>query len=211
MKYYQFQKKIENFPYFSLKDLELILKTKLNKSLKNQLSIWEKKKYLIRIKKSLYLLSRPDILNNLEPMFLASKLYDPSYVSLEYALSLYGILPEIASNVTSITTKKTAKFKTPLGNFVFRNIKFEGFAGYENKKCFFTSYNIATPEKALVDYIYLNKKQMKTEKSFWQSLRINLDQKFDLEKMLFYGKLLKSKKTDLLLNSFKKYAQSEFY
>lgn len=86
--------------------------------------------------------------------FIANKLYQPSYISLEKALSHYGIIPETIYAITSITTKPTREFKTPKGIFSYQRIKKEVFNGYEPKEIEGTTVFFAEPEKALADYLY---------------------------------------------------------
>ena len=50
---------------------------------------------------------------------IANKLYQPSYVSLEKALSHYGIIPETVYAITSVTTKPTREFKSSKGVFSY--------------------------------------------------------------------------------------------
>ena len=54
---------------------------------------------------------------------IANKLYQPSYISLESALSHYGIIPETVYAVTSVTTKSTREFTTPKSVFSYQRIK----------------------------------------------------------------------------------------
>jgi len=86
--------------------------------------------------------------------FIANKLYQPSYVSLEKALSHYGVIPETVYTITSITTKPTREFKTPQGIFSYQRIKKEAFVGYEPKEMEGATVFFAEPEKALADYLY---------------------------------------------------------
>ena len=86
--------------------------------------------------------------------FIANRLYQPSYISLEKALSHYGIIPETVYAITSITTKPTREFKTPQGIFSYQRIKKEAFIGYEPKEIEGTTVFFAEPEKALADYLY---------------------------------------------------------
>ncbi|MBU1084955.1 hypothetical protein KKB06_01250, partial [Patescibacteria group bacterium] len=81
---------------------------------------------------------------------LANKLYSPSYISFETALSYYSIIPEVIYSITSATTKITREFKTVEKTFTYFKIKSQAFAGYQKKE----NYLIAEPEKALADYLY---------------------------------------------------------
>jgi predicted transcriptional regulator of viral defense system len=109
------------------------------------------KNFFTKLRNGLYALEekRPNL------YFAANKIYSPSYVSLETALSYYGIIPETVYSITSITPKAKREFEAFGMSFSYTSIKKEAFQGYtvkkENDKTFF----IAEPEKALADYLYL--------------------------------------------------------
>ena len=86
--------------------------------------------------------------------FIANKLYQPSYISLEKALSHHGIIPEIVYTVTSITTKTTRECITPKGAFSYQKIKRSAFTGYNAVELEDSLVLFAEPEKALADYLY---------------------------------------------------------
>lgn len=86
--------------------------------------------------------------------FIANKLYQPSYVSLEKALSHYGLIPEVVYTITSITPKPTREFQTPRGVFSYQRIKRAAFTGYSPVQLEGSVVLIAEPEKALADYLY---------------------------------------------------------
>ena len=79
----------------------------------------------------------------------------PSYVSLEYALSKYGLIPEGIFAITYITTKKTGEYSSKSTTFKYRNIKSELFTGYETREFNNANYLFAKKFKALFDFIYL--------------------------------------------------------
>lgn len=88
---------------------------------------------------------------------LAAVIYGPSYISFEYALAHYGLIPERVQVVTSAAynKNKNRRFSTPLGNFYYHYLPAAVFPygvvlGSENDQ----SYLIATPEKALCDALY---------------------------------------------------------
>lgn len=91
---------------------------------------------------------------------LANKIYGPSYISFEYALSLYGIIPERATVVTSAVFKKNKnkKFSTPAGTFVYRCVPDDVFyLDVRRTEEDAHPFLIASMEKALCDYIYLHR------------------------------------------------------
>ncbi len=181
-----FQRKLDKYKVFSLRDIE-----KIEDSFKRiQLDRWEKKGYIIKIKRGFYSLAD----NELSEQFLfftANRIYSPSYISLEKALKFYGFIPEEVFQITSVSTKKTIDFQASIGNFSYRSIKPELFWGYrlmENKVL------IADPEKAILDYLYLHP-EIKTADDFIE-MRINADSfrdKVDLKKFLMYANAFKSK------------------
>lgn len=86
--------------------------------------------------------------------YIANKLYEPSYVSLETALSHYGIIPEVAYAITSITTKGTREYNTPIGSFMYQRVKKQAYTGYGLKEIDGRKAFVAEPEKALADHLY---------------------------------------------------------
>jgi len=111
---------------------------------------YTKKGALRRLKKGLYTL-RDKMPDEFE---IANKLYLPSYISLEYALSFYKVIPETVYAVTSITTKPTREFTASGIVYQYNKIKKELFFGYEPVKRDNKVILIATPEKAFTDYLY---------------------------------------------------------
>ena len=85
---------------------------------------------------------------------IANRLYQPSYISLESALSHYGVIPEVVYAVTSVTTKPTREFKTPKSVFSYQRIKKSVFSGYSPVPLEGHIVLLAEPEKALADYLY---------------------------------------------------------
>lgn len=83
---------------------------------------------IIRIKKGLYIFEEVYRRKPLSSMYLANILYGPSYVSLDYALSHYGLIPERVMEVTSVTPERSKGYQTPLGNFSYRHIPLKCFS-----------------------------------------------------------------------------------
>ena len=110
----------------------------------------KKQGYLESIKRGLYKLTEEQI----PDVYLANKLYEPSYVSLEFALSYHGIIPENVYEITSITPKATRHFETVGKVFSYRKIKRKAFTGYAIGKQKGFSFQIADAEKAFVDTLY---------------------------------------------------------
>lgn len=125
-------------------------------SLRRQVREWVKKDYLIPLKRGLYIFSSQ--WRKIQPsvLFMANFLVLPSYVSLEQALGFYEIIPEKVTVITSVTTKKTKIFKNLVGSFEYRSIKEDLFFGFKKEIDNNQEFFIALPEKALLDFFYLN-------------------------------------------------------
>lgn len=93
---------------------------------------------------------------------VANRLYAPSYISFEYALSRYGVIPESVYAVTSVTTRITREFIVNNKSFTYSRIKKQAYRGYRTEKLGDMTVLIAEPEKALVDYLYLVSLKRKT-------------------------------------------------
>lgn len=143
----------KKYQVFSFEDLCILYPEEKRTHLRQYLSRWKKKGWISPLKRGLYELAFPEI-QNIPDLFLANKIYSPSYVSLETALSYYSIIPEVSMAVTSVTAKTTRQFKNAHGLFIYRSIRLEAFHGYIIEKHNGFDVLIAVPEKALIDYLY---------------------------------------------------------
>ena len=114
---------------------------------------------IIRVKKGLYIKADDYRNGPLYKEILANMIYGPSYISLEYALSFYQIIPEKVETILSVTTEKNKIYNTQAGIFRYRHIPlsfyFRGVRSVQIPDS--RSYLIASPEKALADFIYFEK------------------------------------------------------
>jgi len=90
-----------------------------------------------------------------ENALLANHLLGPSYVSMETALSFYGIIPERVYEITSMTTKASRSFDTPVGLFSYAHLPLPYYSfGLNRVELAGDQFAImASPEKALCDKI----------------------------------------------------------
>ncbi|MEI8365351.1 MAG: hypothetical protein WCF65_02940 [Parachlamydiaceae bacterium] len=134
---------------------------------------------VIRVKKGLYVFGEKQRRSMLSLEILANQIYGPSYVSCEYALAFYGLIPEHVVEVTSVTTKKKKNYETPICRFSYAPIPARLFStGFtllqvdDNKSAL-----IATPEKALADLLYIRRIKIKTpsdlEALLFEDLRLD--------------------------------------
>jgi len=113
---------------------------------------------IIRVKKGLYVFG-PDVRD--APICresLANLIYGPSCISLEYALAYHGLIPERVETVTSVTPKRDKEFNTPVGRFTYRLLNISKFPHGVTQEWIDEQHPIliASPEKALCDYVLLN-------------------------------------------------------
>lgn len=200
MNYFDFKKKIEELPFFETKELKLVLGDGFTSSMLVNLRNWVHKGHLIMLRRGLYIIAEEA--RQADAMSFATKMYQPSYVSMEKALNVYGIIPEAVFTVTSVTTRKTKAFSTQLGNFSYQKIKKEAFGGYETKKNGKISFNMAVPEKALVDFLYLNRNVLNGSQEQFQSYRFNEEFEFNAKKLLDFAKVFRNTKVLFLTQNF---------
>jgi predicted transcriptional regulator of viral defense system len=114
-----------------------------------------RKGVIIRVKKGIYIFGEDYRLQPFSREILANLIYGPSYISLEYALHYFGLIPERVEAVTSVTTGRSRKYATPVGLFRYRMIPLAAFRiGMDRVELDDgRSFLIATPEKALADKI----------------------------------------------------------
>lgn len=133
---------------------------------------------IIRVKKGLYVFGENYRRSLICKESLANLLYGPSYISLEYALSYYGFIPERVEQITSMTSLRNRIFDTPIGAFAYTHLAPKKMAVgvttvYVDAQ---HQFLIATPEKALCDRVAFHKNLTSTEdiKSFvCEGLRID--------------------------------------
>lgn len=120
----------------------------------NNLTRWTDKGYIIKLRNGFY--SFPELINvpgaNL---YIANRIYKPSYISLHYALNFYGLIPESVVIITSVSSLKTNVFKNSLGTFSYQSIRPGLLFGYDEKSYQNMVVKFARPEKAILDLLYL--------------------------------------------------------
>lgn len=200
---------IERLPYFN----KVTLGVALGKSGQN-LDYWIKTRLkrgeIIALKKGLfvsknYLLKNSG--NNDSYRYMANIIRFPSYLSLEYVLSINNLIPEAIYTYTSITTKSSRNYINKLGNFSYRNIKRELFTGFTEIDVFDKKVYMATKTKALFDYLYLKPYRNRTMLKYdiEEGLRIDWDEfdKKERQEFIDYVNLSKSTKMKRVLKYLK--------
>jgi predicted transcriptional regulator of viral defense system len=129
---------------------------------------------IIRLRRGIYCLSEKYQRRGINLFTLSQQLYGPSFISLESALSYHRWIPEGVFFTTAVSMKKTISFTTPLGRFDYRHVPamvfYEGVGRIEEQgEAFF----MASPWKALCDYVYVYKKEWTSIDPLLKSLRID--------------------------------------
>ena len=195
-----FKSSLEPYHLFSTNDVRKLFP---HMNLMN-LVRWQHKGYIIKIRNGWYCFTGNKGNENI-PWLAANMIYKPSYVSLHSALSYYDLIPEAVYTTTSITTKKTNNFDTPLGNYTYNHVKPEIFSLGQTLIDFDINpvlpesikYKagrkilMAEPEKAILDFFYIHSKY-NTEREI-EHLRFDETMLNEMLKEKFYTYLEKYK------------------
>jgi predicted transcriptional regulator of viral defense system len=184
MKWEDFLKKFAERPIFHSSMLEIFPDDPHH--IQVQLSRWVDSGKLSQIRKEWYLIEKPYRLKEVPPPVIANTVVHPSYLSLEWALQYYGMIPEHVPNPTSITTNRGIRFTAQQTLFLYHHVQSPFFTGYTQ-----TQYNdhalyVASPEKALMDKIYIFLQKNEFSLDWLRELRLqNLDL-FDFNRFQSY-------------------------
>jgi len=141
-----------------------------------QLSRWVDSGKLSQIRREWYLIEKPYRLKDVPIPVIANKVVHPSYLSLDWALQYYEMIPEYVPNPTSITTGRGVQFAAQDRLFIYHHVQPSFFIGYMRTEFDGHMINVAHPEKALLDKIYLFTQRNKFSLDWLKELRLqNLD------------------------------------
>ena len=130
---------------------------------------------IVHVRRGLYCLAATYLREKVDPLVLAQRIYGPSYVSLETALSYHGWIPEAVYTITSTALDRSREFSTPLGHFSFTRVPQKTF--YAQVTRIETgggqSILLASGIKALADYVYIHKLDWHSARPVVESLRVD--------------------------------------
>ena len=184
MRFRGFQRQAKDLPVFNLNDVR-----KFDPEFhRQQLSDWLNRGYIKSVAGGFYMFA--DLHVDESYLFvIANRIYDPSYVSRESALAHYYVIPESVLGVTSVSSRKTRHFDSEWGRFSYRSIKPALMFGYQVVvKDKMIKYKIARLEKAVLDYLYWNKRVDSTDD--FAGLRWNRQELLRLEDNPLFKKYL---------------------
>ncbi len=129
---------------------------------------------VVRIHRGLYCLADKYLRRKADPLVLAQRIWGPSYISLETALSYHGWIPEAVYTVTSACMDRSREFTTPLGVFSFTRIPQEALYAEVTRveTAPGQAFLLASPLKALCDYVYAHKLDWDSSRPVVGSLRV---------------------------------------
>jgi predicted transcriptional regulator of viral defense system len=160
---------------------------------RRQLARWKASGKIIQLRRNVYTLAEPWRRVRPHPFVIANALHAPSYVSLQSALAYHGMIPEAVPVTTSVTTRRPAEFRTPLGRYVFRHVRRQAFFGYGRVAVLDDQAALlADPAKALLDLVYLTPAGDAEE--HLQSLRLSNLETIDEEVMRSHARRWGKKK-----------------
>ena len=125
-------------------------------NVRDKVSRWIKAGLIIGVVPGIYVLAQEFRKRPVSMEILANKIFGPSYVSFEYVLARAGLIPEATSGVTSATPKRNRYFDTNLGRFNYTYLPpaVYRFGWTREELADGSGFLIATPEKALLDWLY---------------------------------------------------------
>jgi len=193
----------EQLPYFTTEGFRQLAGAQVSDDAHARTTLyrWVKAGHLVALKKGVYMHARFYERHSREVDFLAmvSAILQPqSYLSLEYVLQEHGILTEITYPVTAVTTRNTRTITNKLGTFVYRHIQPALYRGFHMIELHGIPVAIASPAKALFDYLYLRPlahpssggKLLQVDLA--EELRLNLDDLPPADRSEFAGYVLAS-------------------
>jgi hypothetical protein len=167
---------------------------------RKQLSRWAASGKILQLRRGLYSLAPPYQKSIPHPFLIANRLVAGSYVSLQSALAHYGMIPELVPATTSVTAAHPATHSTPYGQYEFHHIQASWLHSYRRIELGNDQWAfMASPEKALLDLIYLQPGG--DEDGYLHSLRLQSLEQLDmvaLQRLAFITdkpKLLRAVKT----------------
>jgi predicted transcriptional regulator of viral defense system len=140
--------------YFDYASVALLFREG-DESLRTSLYRFRKNGRLVELRRGLYAFAELYRKVPLTGPAVAEALYRPSYLSERWALSFHGVIPEKTVVYTSVSPRTTKRFDNAWGRFVYRSLRQDLFSGYASESIMGSPVHIASPEKALMDLMYL--------------------------------------------------------
>ena len=201
MKFLEFRNALKTYTLFSITEIR-----KIDPNFhRRRLNEWQEKGYIKKVIRGFYTFS--DLELNENSLFeIANTIHSPSYVSFEMALSFYHLIPESVYVITSASTRKPHKYTTSIGEFSYRKIKPGLFFGYDLVNYDSKRFKIASLEKTVLDYFYLN-----PHITDFSALRVNAElfwEQIDENKLYTYLRKFSQKRLMKTMNRFMEFMKN---
>jgi len=150
MDYFKFRNRFVELACFSVHQIDAVYPGFDH----NSLTRWQRKGLLVKLRQGFYAFPEYKVQPNFG-LFVSNYIYKPSYISLHTALAFYGVILEAVTQITAVSSLKTAAFENSFGSFSYMKVKSELIFGYDILPLNNSSIHIAQPEKAILDLFYL--------------------------------------------------------
>jgi len=202
---------LQKYPLVDYATIRNLLVENGYKYINDKIKYMKQQGLLTSLKKGLYIYNSPYNQTIVSKEIIANNLLGPSYISYEYALHFYGLIPERVDEVTSATTKRSKAFSTPYGLFSYRRIDKTLYGlGLKIVSSGQGNFIMASKEKAVCDTVLVTRGVRIASKKAMQifleeDLRIDRDEMvgFDLKIIKKYAEISGSKRVELLYKTVK--------
>ena len=177
-----------------------------------QLTRWTNSGRVTQLRRGLYAIAPPYQKVKPHPFLIANRMQRASYVSGQSALAFYGLIPDTVQATLSVTAGRPERLETPLGVFEFRHVKPELLRGYRmtvlnGPKTAEQNALVATPEKALLDLVYLQPGG--DQPAYLRELRLQNLEHLDMDALRLQAETFNTPKLRRAVNAIIRLARSE--
>jgi predicted transcriptional regulator of viral defense system len=172
-----------------------------------QLHRWAKSGKVIRLRRGLYTLANDYRKTDLHGAYLANEIYKPSYLSRQWALGYWGVIPEKVVVFTSVSSRVTRSFENPFGAFQYSSVHRDFFFGFAKNEIQGIPVWLASPEKALLDFWHLQSGTWTAERMV--ELRIQNQEILDEDLLVEFADRFRSKRLHHAVEIWKEVRSSE--
>ena len=176
-----------------------------------QLTRWTKNGRVYQLRRGLYAIAPPYQKVKPHPFLIANLIQRASYVSAQSALAFHGLIPDTVHATLSVTTGRPGRRETPLGIFEFRHVKRELLRGYHMSELQSSKPSqqalVATPEKALLDLVYLQPGG--DAPNYLRELRLQNLERLDMDELHRLAKIFNTSKVRRAVQVITRLVQSE--
>ncbi|OGO70457.1 MAG: hypothetical protein A2Z37_03755 [Chloroflexi bacterium RBG_19FT_COMBO_62_14] len=200
----EFKRLVEIVDHEPVFETGLLLAGKVDPDqVRRQLTRWTSAGKIYQLRRGLYALAPPFQKVSPHTFVVANRMVPGSVVSLQSALAHYGLIPESVPTTVSVTSDRPRRWNTPLGSFAFRHIRTGSISGYHYLDLGSDMRaEVALPEKALLDLVYLTPGGDAEE--YLRSLRLQnlglLDSEVLLHQARNFGKPKVSRAADRIIS-----------